>query len=517
MTLETRNAKRETRNDEAMIRFDASQRRLFADESRVIVVNWHRQKGKDFTASAKAVDHAMRTGQTWYIVSLTQRQADATFDKCKKVAEAFKRMLKVAGHITESAADFVDRDAEIDQEFACTARTLTLPNGGKVVSLPGKNPDTLAGLTGNVIFTEFGLFPGGGYGHWRVIFPLTTRGYQVIVISTPRNKKTKFFELCSDPETYSYHFCDIYQSVEQEGFILKDNKGRPCTIDDFKKVYRDDAGFDREYGCLFTGDLEALIKWAQILSSQDPDLVVRILRVNNGVGWKDDFFAEARNLPGGGRMEFGWDVARHKHFSSFWGNLSRRDGKKELRFLVLMNETEFATQRHIITRGMDARPGSVGCGDATGLGMDSNETLSALYRDAWEAVTFGVKSKSELGSLGRTAFGDGIQKLPVFGREAEAPGLALVKRDGDVVPMVPARGKGTDVKFIATDLYSIQCEQTGDQADKRLLLKETENELEPNSHCDIAYSGLLALKAGTLRGGRNAPLPAALAKKPRGW
>jgi hypothetical protein len=78
-----------------MIRFDPSQQRFFRDEARVIVVNWHRQKGKDFTAAAKAVDHAMRTGQDWFIVSLTQRQADATFAKCKKVFEAFKRMLKI--------------------------------------------------------------------------------------------------------------------------------------------------------------------------------------------------------------------------------------------------------------------------------------------------------------------------------------------------------------------------------------------------------------------------------------
>ena len=38
--------------DEAMIRFDPSQRRLFDDPSRIIAVNWHRQKGKDFVTAA---------------------------------------------------------------------------------------------------------------------------------------------------------------------------------------------------------------------------------------------------------------------------------------------------------------------------------------------------------------------------------------------------------------------------------------------------------------------------------
>src|SRR5258705_13909134 len=85
-----------------MIRFDPSQERFFRDDARVIVVNWHRQKGKDFCAAAKAVDHALASGQDWFIVSLTQRQADATFAKCKKVFEAFKAILRLQGEATLS-------------------------------------------------------------------------------------------------------------------------------------------------------------------------------------------------------------------------------------------------------------------------------------------------------------------------------------------------------------------------------------------------------------------------------
>jgi hypothetical protein len=80
-----------------MVRFDPSQMRFFLDESRVIVVVWHRQKGKDFTAAGKAVDHCIRTHQDWYIISLTQRQADATFAKCRQHFEAFKEDFKLQG------------------------------------------------------------------------------------------------------------------------------------------------------------------------------------------------------------------------------------------------------------------------------------------------------------------------------------------------------------------------------------------------------------------------------------
>src|SRR4051812_8856998 len=77
----------------SVIDLDPSQRRLFLDKSRVIVVVWHRQKGKDFTAAAKAVGGALETKQDWFIVSLTQRQADATFAKVLQIAKTYKKLL----------------------------------------------------------------------------------------------------------------------------------------------------------------------------------------------------------------------------------------------------------------------------------------------------------------------------------------------------------------------------------------------------------------------------------------
>lgn len=70
------------------VRMDPAQVRLLDDESRVVVVCWHRQKGKDFTSARKAVRHTMKTGEAWYIVSITQRQADETFARRASLATA---------------------------------------------------------------------------------------------------------------------------------------------------------------------------------------------------------------------------------------------------------------------------------------------------------------------------------------------------------------------------------------------------------------------------------------------
>lgn len=446
---------------------DPAQQRFYADDKRVQVVCWHRQKGKDFVTAAKAVRHAMETGQTWYIVSLTQRQADATYAKCKFWANAYKQFIREAQYAVDG-----EYDESLDDQFGFTAHELTLPNGGKVVSLPGRDPDTLAGLTGNVIFTEFGLFPEGGYKHWRVVFPLATRGFHVIAISTPRSMNTKFYELVSDPDTYSVHTCDIYQSVK-EGFKLTDQNGAPCSLEDFKRLYGDEAGWKREYECKFTGDLEALVTWAQLTEAarlgqgQPFDL----LRVEGEAGWTPGWFSGFKlNAPVGGRLEIGWDVARHGHLSSLWINHARPGHPKHLRFLVLMHKASFDLQRSVVCEAMDYPLGAVGCGDATGLGMDSNETLKGRYGDRWEGVDFGGKRKSDLASTLATTFGDGGQTLPGFDA----------------------------FKFIATDIYAVEKEEHGAGDSKRLKLYERDNPLLTESHCDIAYSAALALRAATL-------------------
>ena len=454
---------------DSVIRLAPCQRRLFDDQARVIVVNWHRQRGKDFAAAAKAVDHAIRTGQAWYIISITQRQADATFDKAKAIARAFAATAKRRAEVSVSERDFVERDREIDQLFKCTARTLHLPGGGSVTALPGRDPDTLAGLTGNVIFTEFGLFPKGGYDHWRVVFPLSTRGFQVIVISTPRAKNTKFFELCNQPETYSVHFQDINQSIAED-FVLRDNNGKPTDLATFKKLYGDDAGWQREYLCLFTGDMEALVTWAQLVAAGQrvEGLKLDVLQVADGNGWRADFW---RGFAGNGRPEVGWDVARHADLSVIWVNCRAINDIRRLQKLVICRRTSFALQREILRSLMGEYPRAVGCGDATGLGMDSNETLATAFGSRWQPVTFTARSKRELGSGLMTAFDEGSQALPADAVQGAS-------------------------KFVATDIYALQ--KQGDKAN--LVISEGINPLEPDSHCDIAWAAALAIRASGIAG-----------------
>ena len=482
------------------IRLDPAQRRMFDDPAKVVVVNWHRQKGKDYTASAKAVKSALRTGQDWFVVSLTQRQADATFAKCKNVAKklvgAMRELLKLVGEAEEGPGFISEQyDKELKQAFVFNARELRLPNGARVIALPGRDPDALAGLTGNVIFTEFGLFPRGGRDHWRVVMPITTRGFVVVVISTPRGKDTKFYELWlndeGDPEI-SVHTCDIWQSVE-EGFSPDGPGGVEWTradVEALRKRYKDAAGWLREYECKFSGDATALVSWSELeraASLSAPGDQFDFVRVENGVYGDASMHAvieKVRSALKGERSALGWDVARTGDISAISGNVLRHGRPSHLRIVVAMLNCDFAFMRAVAVAAMDCSPRNTGYGDATGLGMESNETLAKRYRDRWQPHTFSSKGKAEVASAIKTAFSDGTQTLPAL--------------DGPW-------------KLVATDLYAVQRDDTTE----RVVISETDNPLCDESHCDIAYSIGLARLAGA----RNAriPLPRPLAEKPEGF
>jgi phage FluMu gp28-like protein len=157
------------------------------------------------------------------------------------------------------------------------------------------------------------------------------------------------------------------------------------------------------------------------------ELPFDLVSVENDSGFEPGLFdAQA---PDKGRFELGWDVARKGDISALWINHAQPGHPKHLRFLVLMQNCKFDLQRQVVREAMQTRLGGVGCGDATGLGMESNEVLRDTFGERWEPVDFGGKRKSELGSTLATTFGDGDQAIP------------------------PTDGPH---KFIAADLYAIQ-------------------------------------------------------------
>jgi phage FluMu gp28-like protein len=474
-------------NGQPVVNFDHHQQILANSTAQTEAVCWHRQKGKDFTAAGIAVKDAFVTGHDWFIISITQRQADATFRKAKAFARALQRVMNAVQVIQYTDSNSDQRDPETGQRFVFKAREIILPGGGRIMSLPGRDPDALAGLTGNLILTEFALFPNGGHEHWEVVFPLTTRGYRTLVISTPRGKETKFYELCTGGEA-NYHRCTIWDSVAA-GWSPVPGQPQWTTddVDDLKRRYGNDAKFAREYECEFSGDLDVLIKWtlleqAAALAEGRP-FTSRVFTgelSGDDLRWFEQLATIGRQL--GRRNELGWDVARRGDLAATALNVATGTasaaGPRHLAGMALFRDVRIDQQRDANASMMRADAGTVGAGDSTGLGLQGNEELEHWFKhrrppgdglpaSRWTPVTFGAKSKGMLASGGLTRFGDGAQTLP------------------------PVAG---ETAWVAADLYGLHAEEKND----RLVLDETGNPHLPDSHNDPAYAILLAQHAGGL-------------------
>ncbi len=435
------------------------QRESIDDPKRIQADFWCRQSGKDFTTAFKVVLRGLEGGADWLVGSLTQRQADLNHEKCAVHARA----------MAEVMCPEEDEEFEADlggKTFTFTKRILTLPSGVRIISLPGRDPDSWAGYTANIILTEYALFPNGGHKHWATVSPIAlTNGLSIWIITTPRTKDTKAYDIRTNKRgRYSVRTVDIYRAVA-DGLILRDEDGTPCSIEEFKEIYDDLVGWETEYLVRECDDLDALIGWSDIEAAyEDYDYTLLDLRDDRGYAPNAEniFAVKLAGLPG--RLTCGWDVARKRHLSVLWINEQVGD-RQFLRMLVVFRRCSFEFQREgVVEQAMNTLPGLVGCGDSTGLGMESNERLEKRYGLRWLGVNFSGGRKLALASRLQTTYQGRGQAIP---RAAEVA---------------------------AYDLHGLQKEVKGDT----IRIHEMANPLEPDSHCDLAFANALALAAANI-------------------
>lgn len=460
----------ETADGEPPIQLTEYQMAVMREQSRVTVLCWCRQAGKDFTASLKAVLDAIETGQSWYIVSLTQRQALATAKKAQMHAKA------ILGVLSE-----IDEAEQWVNDVRITSYGLKLPNGAEIVALPGRDPDALAGLTGNVIFTEMALFPENGEKHWRVVFPLATRGFKVWAISTPRGPQTKFSELRRNAQgMYAVHNLTIHDAVER-GLKLRDENGDPMEIEQLRKLYGDESGWSREYLCIEGDDHDPLINWMDIHDCADGDDILTIEIKGNKESRLQDLREQFDEQDTGlwrkltstwkGTPVVGWDIAVAGDFSSV--TLGEKLGQDVfLRALVIMHGVEdFDYQEEVVTRVMET--GATGQGDASGLGREACQRIGKRFGEhRWAGVVFNASTKTPLFTQLRSE---------MQSRRLHYPASDLIKYD---LHALGKRGLGV--------------------AGKILRVETNRNTLDTRSHADIATA--IALMVDAAQGTNTGPI-----------
>lgn len=212
---------------------------LIPKYTKIITVRKSRQVGMSTAAAGKFLHSAyFREYNEYLILSRSSPQAEKILGRIKKAFNSMEESL-FPGFSVE----------RLDQ--------LQIKNGPTIYSF-SSNPDTAAGFTGPAIMDEFALFkPKDAEELYRVVFPSTTKGGNLTLISTPRGAHGLFYRFCTEdinslskgkPHLWYRINMNIYDVPFQMKMIEELRSGVPI-----------DSIWQQEYLAEFLGDSEESI------------------------------------------------------------------------------------------------------------------------------------------------------------------------------------------------------------------------------------------------------------------
>lgn len=413
------------------IPFYEYQRTYLADHSRFKAACITRQGGKTMMSTAETVfDSALKDlskkKTKWVILSRGERQARMALEDGIKL------------HIEAIKAKFRQFDAEyVTYDNASEVR---FENGSKIIALPA-NPDTARGYSANVLLDEFALHKDSRK-IWQAIFPVISRGnYKMRVISTPRGKGNKFYDIMTAREldgVWSRHWVNIYDAVKG---------GLTHNIEELKAGLSDPDAFAVEYELQWLDEAENWLSYDLINSVEHED-----------AGTHEGY--------AGGHCYLGVDIGR-KNDLFVIVVLERVGDVLWTRDIIAKQRISFAEQDALLAYVFSKYNVVHCCMDETGMGakpVEDAQRVHGAYRV--EGVMFTLDSKQDMVVRAKQTFQDRGIRIPM----------------GDV--------------NLRNDLHSIKQEVTTHGnvrfvADRNL-----------NGHADRAWAYFLAIRAAKTLGGK---------------
>ena len=359
------------------------QERWVKDNAQLKVAVWSRQSGKSFAAALRAVLKCIDRRTQYIVLSKGERQSRLFMEKVKDFCEVFK------------AAKVLPEYAEIMPTSEEKAMEVFFPhNHSRIIGLPA-NPDTARGYSANVVLDEFAIHTDSRE-IWGALYGCITRGYRIIVLSTPKGKSNKFYELWEHGgDTWSHHHVDIYEAIAQ-GLVLKNPEGGIATPEQLKEGLGDSELWAQEYELEFVDEATAYLGYDLINTCED-DLA--------GMSWSDDTRTSTSLL------YMGFDVARKRDLSIIWTAELVGDVLWS-REVLRMEKTKFSVQRSELYARLAVPRVRRCCIDCTGIGAQLAEEARDKFGSRVEEVTFTAPVKEDLATTLRGAFEDRLIRIP---------------------------------------------------------------------------------------------------------
>ena len=344
-----------------------------ADAARFKIGMWSRQTGKSFATACEAVLECLTApGDMWVVLSAGERQALEWMEKARAWAKALKLAVEADEELRGSADALLTR-AEI--RFA---------NGSRIVAIPA-NPDTARGYSANLILDEFAIHEKP-WEIWAAIYPSITNPLtgqkKIRIVSTPKGRANKFYDLWTKNPEYSKHLVTIEDAKRM---------GLDVDIENLRLGFDDPDFWAQEYMCEFIDAGGVLLPY-ELIAKCEAD------RVTDA---------------GDGDVFIGMDIGRSRDLSVIATGV-RSGGTLYVVDITVLDKMPFADQLQMLCDGI-ARAGQRVrrcCVDATGIGAMLAEEARRKCGPKVEGVTFTAAAKADMFGKMRRAFEDAAIRIP---------------------------------------------------------------------------------------------------------
>ena len=455
------------------MKFLPYQKRWILDESPVKLYEKTRRGGITFATSYRAVLKCLRRGRGFV-------QWVSSRDEITAREFIVDYVARWAREANRAASGLDGRDVEVvDEKKGMTARVVSFRNGARIYSL-SSNPLAFAGKGGDVLIDEWDLHPDQA-AVYDMAYPCITWGGQLELVSAYNpegSEHTEFARLCracraGERPGISFHRTTILDALDQ-GFAetvneVKKARGmKPLSREEFleqlKAGCRSRSAFETQYLCI-----PNRASGQQLIPSEDIQAALKDIHpvrfdFRGGEEEPDPREILPDPLFRGASFSLGYDIARTGDLSCVWLNRRGEDGLQIPAAVLTFKNCRFEFQKCMVRRILSATCSVVGCGDKTGLGMAVCEELEDQFPGRFTGVNF-ASAKLALGTGLRTVFETRKIHLPV------------------------------DMPELAADFSGIRKNALSSGA---LQFTEAGNELLPESHCDLAWSCALAVRASSM-------------------
>lgn len=206
------------------MKFTKYQQQIINDESMRIIILKARQIGATTAMAYKCVRDCIFKGRNQIIVSQTQKQSNIISNMIEKY------LPKIIDYTNSKGLNITVKYYNKGE--------IVLSNGNYIVFLPC-NPNSVRGYAGDVWIDEF-AFHQDDEAMFEALSPITTRGYKMIITSTPLGMNNMFYKLYSDEEKYpdyKRYKINIYDAKENGLEVDIDYIIRINTVDTFNQEY----------------------------------------------------------------------------------------------------------------------------------------------------------------------------------------------------------------------------------------------------------------------------------------